>query len=147
QDVILAKSDSQPQFQLGEYCVRRYQDTLYLTPHFADLSSLRLPIHIGETLTLPDHLGTLSLQQQAGQLQVIWSHPQHTFTSRLPLTEDPIEVRFRYSGKVRLSPTSANKDIKKLWQQHAVPVWLRQRIPLIFYADRFKSAVGYFNAI
>ncbi|HDR0611669.1 tRNA lysidine(34) synthetase TilS [Pasteurella multocida] len=147
QDVILAKSDSQPQFQLGEYCVRRYQDTLYLTPHFADLSSLRLPIHIGETLTLPDHLGTLSLQQQAGQLQVIWSHPQHCFTSILPLTEDPIEVRFRYSGKVRLSPTSANKDIKKLWQQHAVPVWLRQRIPLIFYADRFKSAVGYFNAI
>ncbi|MDP9500895.1 tRNA lysidine(34) synthetase TilS [Bisgaard Taxon 45] len=147
QDVIFAKSDSQPQFQLGEHYVRRYQDKLYLTPHFADLSSLRLPIQIGETLTLPDHLGTLTLQQHAEQLHITWAHPQHTLTSLLPLTEERIEVRFRYSGKVRLSPTQANQDIKKLWQQHGVPVWLRQRIPLIFYADEFKSAVGYFNAL
>ncbi|WP_424407984.1 tRNA lysidine(34) synthetase TilS [Pasteurella sp. PK-2025] len=145
QDVVFAKPDGIPQFQLGEHYVRRYQHKLYLTPHFADLSSLRFPLKIGETLHLPDGLGTLSLQQNTQQLQVSWQHAQQLLTHTLPLTAEPIEVRFGYQGKVRLTPTSANKDIKKIWQHYAVPVWLRQRIPLIFYADQLKCAVGYFT--
>ncbi|MWQ39235.1 tRNA lysidine(34) synthetase TilS, partial [Glaesserella parasuis] len=28
--------------------------------------------------------------------------------------------------------------MKKLWQQHNVPYWLRQRTPLIFYGDQLQ---------
>lgn len=34
--------------------------------------------------------------------------------------------------------------MKKCWQDHNVPVWQRTRIPLIFYGNKFKSAVGFF---
>ncbi|MWQ04744.1 tRNA lysidine(34) synthetase TilS [Glaesserella parasuis] len=31
--------------------------------------------------------------------------------------------------------------MKKLWQQHNVPYWLRQRTPLIFYGDELQCVV------
>ena len=33
-DVIQAKADASPQFQLGEHIIRRYQQCLYLTGKF-----------------------------------------------------------------------------------------------------------------
>ena len=43
-DVIQAKADASPQFQLGEHIIRRYQECLYLTGKFADLSQTCLDL-------------------------------------------------------------------------------------------------------
>lgn len=144
QDVIFAKADSNPLFLLGEKVVRRHQQKLYLTPQFSDISTHKINIKIGETVCLPDHLGTLTLTQQTDKLLVQWQN-QQLVTQALPLTNTPIQVRFSYTGKVRLTEKSANKEMKKIWQHFNVPVWQRQRIPLIFYGDKLKSAVGLFE--
>lgn len=34
--------------------------------------------------------------------------------------------------------------MKKLWQEHGIPPWQRERIPLIFYGDRLIAALGVF---
>lgn len=144
QDVIFARSDSNPLFQLGEKVVRRHQQKLYLTPQFTDISAHKVDIKIGETVCLPDNLGTLTLTQQADKLLVQWKNKQ-LMTQKLPFTNSPIQIRFSYSSKIRLTEKSANKEMKKIWQHFNVPVWQRQRIPLIFYGDKLKSAVGLFE--
>lgn len=144
QDVIFARSDSNPLFQLGEKVVRRHQQKLYLTPQFTDISGHKVDIKIGETVCLPDNLGTLTLTQQADKLLVQWKNKQ-LVTQKLPFTNSPIQIRFSYSSKIRLTEKSANKEMKKIWQHFNVPVWQRQRIPLIFYGDKLKSAVGLFE--
>lgn len=144
QDVIFARSDSNPLFQLGEKVVRRHQQKLYLTPQFTDISTHKVDIKIGETVCLPDNLGTLTLTQQADKLLVQWKNKQ-LVTQKLPFTNAPIQIRFSYSSKIRLTEKSANKEMKKIWQHFNVPVWQRQRIPLIFYSDKLKSAVGLFE--
>ncbi|MCK3657369.1 tRNA(Ile)-lysidine synthase [Pasteurellaceae bacterium Pebbles2] len=145
QDVIFARPDATPQYQLGEKMVRRYQQKLYLTPHFQTLDQLCLPIAIGEKIKLPDQLGELELQKNAENLTALWYSEQGIKRADLPLTTAKIQVKFAYSGKVRLSPTDLNRELKKVWQSLQVPTWQRQRIPLIFYGEQLKSAVGFFD--
>ncbi|BBF12094.1 hypothetical protein CHBNV1_06680 [Haemophilus influenzae] len=59
----------------------------------------------------------------------------------------PISIRFGYSGKVKHHPKRPREDIKKIWQELSVPPWERNRIPLIFYGNELKSAVGFFRVL
>ena len=140
QDVIFAKQETNPQFNLGEKVLRRYQTTLYLTPHFADLSNICLEMK-GEYLRLPDNLGELYLQRTEQHFIFSWQNHQVV----LPATALPIQIRFTYSGKIKYHPKRPREDIKKIWQELGVPPWQRNRIPLIFYGDDLQSAVGFFK--
>ncbi|NBI42965.1 tRNA lysidine(34) synthetase TilS [[Haemophilus] felis] len=150
-DVVYARQDSAPQFQLGETVLRRYQNTLYLTPAFLDLRQVKINVPLHRLITLPDNLGTLLItekeQTQHQQLEAIWDRQGGAIHWTLPFTEQPIQVRFHYSGKVRLSATSAKEEMKKIWQQFHVPVWERQRTPLIFFGEKLQAALGYFNVV
>ncbi|WP_040977458.1 tRNA lysidine(34) synthetase TilS [Necropsobacter massiliensis] len=138
-DVISARADRNPQFHWQNQVIRRYRNRLYLTENFADLSKIRLDIQPNQTIALPDNLGTLRLHETQEGLLAQWQH----YHQPLPTTDLPIQIRFAYSGAVR-NKNGVNQDIKKLWQQAEVPVWQRRRIPLIFYGEQFKSAVGFF---
>ncbi len=140
QDVILAEVDRNPQFQLGDKMLRRYQHRLYLTEHFADLRQLSLPVTLNQPITLPDKLGQICLTETPTGVQAMWQD----YIQPLPKPKAPISIRFAYSGKVR-NPNGISQDIKKCWQAHNVPVWQRNRIPLIFYGETFQSAVGFFK--
>ncbi|MBN6710676.1 tRNA lysidine(34) synthetase TilS [Haemophilus haemoglobinophilus] len=140
QNVIQAQEDRNPTFRLGEQVLRRYQKRLYITPTLQDLTHLRLSIKANECINLPDNLGQICLLEQDNYLQVTWQDKQVL----LPLTQEKIGIRFSYSGKVKL-PQGFHQEMKKCWQEHNVPAWQRTRIPLIFYGDTFKSAVGFFD--
>ncbi|QLB12957.1 tRNA(Ile)-lysidine synthase [Bisgaardia hudsonensis] len=140
QDVILSDNSRVPIFQLGNKFIRRYQNYLYLTEKFADLSKLKIDIQKNQSIELPDNLGKFNLLLQKDYLLVQWNEYQ----VKLPFTNLPIQIRFQYSGKVRLK-NGINEDIKKCWQRANVPVWERKRTPLIFYGETFISAVGFFN--
>ncbi|MFU2079721.1 tRNA lysidine(34) synthetase TilS [Avibacterium endocarditidis] len=140
QDVIFAETDRNPQFQLGNKILRRYQQRLYLTEIFADLRALKIPVRLNQQIELPDNLGEIRFTQTQSAIQIQWQGK----TYQLPLTNAPISIRFAYSGKVR-NAQGVHQDIKKLWQAHNVPVWQRTRTPLIFYGEQFQSAVGFFQ--
>ena len=147
-DVIFAKDDAQPQFRLGDNIVRRYQHRLFLTPMFTDISQEYIEAKFNHPFSLPDHLGTLLLQKTTEKMTALWQDENgntHKETLALPLEGTKVWIRFRYSGKVKLTPNDVNKDIKKVWQQLNVAPWQRQRIPLIFYDDKLQSAVGFFT--
>ena len=141
QDVIFARQDANPQFQLGEKIVRRYQYKLYLTDKFADLRNIKIDVTLNQPIELPDNLGNIILTEKDKCIYVQWKDT----ISTLAFTTQPIQIRFAYSGKVKLTQSHVNEDIKKIWQHLAVPPWQRGRIPLIFYGEQFQSAVGFFN--
>lgn len=62
---------------------------------------------------------------------------------KLPITNQPIEIRFTYAGKVR-SKTGINQDIKKCWQQHKIPHGTSTN-SLVFYGNTFIAALGLFE--
>lgn len=147
-DVIFAKVDAQPQFRLDGNIVRRYQNRLFLTRKFNDISQESIEATFDYPISLPDHLGTLLLKKTHEKMTALWQDENgqiHQEVLSLPLAEAKIWIRFRYSGKVKLTPNGVNKDIKKVWQQLNVAPWQRQRIPLIFYGDKLQSAVGFFT--
>ena len=147
-DVIFAKVDAQPQFRLDDNIVRRYQNRLFLTPIFTDISQEYIEATFDHPISLPDHLGTLLLKKTTEKMTALWQDENgntNKETLALPLEGTKVWIRFRYSGKVKLTSNGVNKDIKKVWQQLNVAPWQRQRIPLIFYGEHLKSAVGFFE--
>ena len=139
-DVVFAKEDAIPQFQLVSKVIRRYQDCLYLTKPFSDLTKYTLKLE-KTTLSLPDDLGNLTAQENEHNLIFYWQD----YSVTLEKTDSPIFIRFGYSGKVKHHSKRPREDIKKIWQELGVPVWERNRIPLIFYGNELKSAVGFFR--
>ncbi|WP_233116243.1 tRNA lysidine(34) synthetase TilS [Aggregatibacter actinomycetemcomitans] len=147
-DVIFAKSDAQPQFRLEDKILRRYQNRLFLTPVFTDISPVCLEAQFDDPMNLPDNLGTLSLKKTLEKMTALWrdeNGQEYKETLGLPLAGTKVWIRFGYSGKVKLTQQGVNQDIKKVWQGLNVPPWQRQRIPLIFYGDALQSAVGFFR--
>lgn len=127
--LLSARIDASPQVGWGGWQCRRYQSRLYLIPEMADChSDTRLVIHPSETLSL-DCFGELSFVLVSGQ--------------GFRVNEaQPLEVRFDYAG-VRCRPQGRahSQQLKKLFQEHQVPPWLRERTPLIYQGDALL-AVG-----
>ena len=140
-DVIQAKEDASPQFQLGEHIIRRYQQCLYLTGKFADLSQTCLDMPLNQQIALPDNLGTIYATHNATGILVNWNEKQ----VQLADTQEPIQIRFAYTGKVKRQHNRPAETMKKIWQELGVPPWQRNRIPLIFYGETLQSAVGFFR--
>ncbi|VTX63495.1 tRNA lysidine(34) synthetase TilS [Haemophilus haemolyticus] len=138
-DVVLAREDATPHFLLVNKVIRRYQESLYLTKPFSDLTKCTLKLE-KNTLSLPDDLGNLTVQENENNLIFYWQD----YSVTLEKTDLPISIRFGYSGKVKHHPKRPREDIKKIWQSLDIPPWQRNRIPLIFYGDELKSAVGFF---
>lgn len=143
QDVVLARSDAIPQFRLGNKVLRRFQHHLYLTDIFADTTTFSAKLQNGTKIHLPDNLGELSCWQEQQKFCLHWQQKQ--FYLALPKANQTVSVGFKYSGTVRLTAKSRNKDIKKIWQEYQIPPWQRTRIPLIFYDGQLQSALGVFQ--
>ncbi|MDG6896145.1 tRNA lysidine(34) synthetase TilS [Volucribacter amazonae] len=143
-EVVFAKMDKNPEFRLGQVILRRYQQRLFITPPYQDLSQVKLELRIDTPLSLPDQLGILTLQKKGKKLTALWQTENKNYHSEFYAQGDQFEVTFGYSGKIKLDAKRPNQDIKKVWQQLNVPVWQRSRIPLISEQQQLKSAVGFF---
>lgn len=142
-EVVAAEQDRQPELQLNNRMVRRFQDQLYLTPIYQSLQQQILPLAIGQTLLLPDGLGEISCEQSAQGLLLSWQ--QHQFVVLPPVNFQQMTIRFHYSKRVKIAPQAKHTDIKKVWQKLKVPTWQRTRIPLLFIDEHFYGAIGYFK--
>lgn len=108
-DVIQAKADASPQFQLGEHIIRRYQQCLYLTRKFADLSQTCLDMPLNQQVALPDNLGTIYATHNAAGILVNWNEKQ----VQLADTQEPIQIQFAYTGKVKRQHNRPAETMKK----------------------------------
>jgi tRNA(Ile)-lysidine synthase len=129
-EVIRAREDANPIVSWGNYCVRRYQETLYLldtsqsdeTPIICDWASFPEPIDLGKGFgVIKADLSNEGLVIPPGA---------------------KLQVRFRQGGET-LVWHGQKKSLKKLFQEWKVPTWLRSRIPLLYCDNELAAVVGY----
>ncbi|WP_141671796.1 tRNA lysidine(34) synthetase TilS, partial [Gilliamella sp. Imp1-1] len=121
-----------PKFIFNNQQVRRYQNQLYLLALHQDIEQQILNWDLALPLTLPDNVGELQINYQTD------------LCCRLPQADEKITVRFHAQGKFQIVNRHGSRSIKKLWQEHNIPPWMRTRIPLIYYNEQLICAVGAF---
>jgi len=132
QEVMLSRDDAQPRLQFGQAEVRRYRERLYWLPLYASLREQQLCWNDRrEPLRLPQQLGMLVADDRQSQL-------------RQPASDEQVSVRFHAQGYFHLAGRAGGREIKKLWQELAIPPWQRERIPLIYYNQTLVCAPGLF---
>lgn len=140
QTVALAKEDSNPQFCLNSKQIRRYQNKLYLLPVYQNLQPVCLDWDLERPLILPDNLGqikTLNCTDMSSSANCC----------RRPNIDEKVSIKFTAQGQFSIIGRHGSRQIKKLWQEFAIPPWQRSRIPLIYYNETLIAAVGIFVTI
>ncbi|ADP09881.1 tRNA(Ile)-lysidine synthase [Erwinia sp. Ejp617] len=131
-EVACSRADAEPCLRIGGNEVRRFRDRLYWLPQLLPLGASQLAWPAPwQPLTLPDGLGQLH-QRSPG---IALRYPQPT---------ECVSVRFQAAGAFHIVGRAGSRSLKKLWQEHGIPPWQRERIPLIFYGNRLIAALGVF---
>ena len=131
--MVTAKVCGNPEIQGTDYCIRRYRDKLYcLTSGWKDKAlqeknwptgQKQLKLDDGKVLTLTE--GTQGISK------TIW-------------LESQVTIKFRKgSEKIRLPGRKGHHTLKKLYQEKAIPPWLRHNIPLIYLNDQLAAIADY----
>tara|TARA_R110001592_G_scaffold363371_1_gene685571 strand:- start:189315 stop:190679 length:1365 start_codon:yes stop_codon:yes gene_type:complete len=121
---------SRPRLHCSAYTLQRYRGGIYLLPGTVeDLPATALPVSTGEVVSLPASLGRF------------WLEPAATEGIRLGPT-DQLELAWRQGGeRCRLRGRPGSASLKKLLQEHDIPPWWRDRVPLL-YLEGELLAVG-----
>ena len=129
-EVALARSDAQPEMQLGAMRLRRFEDALYLLPEQpvvveGQLWSWHIEPGVSAELELPG--GTLRAEPQLG--------------AGLALPESGLlQIGLRCGGeRIRLPGQQGSRSLKKLLQQQRIAPWVRQQLPLIYAAEQLLA--------
>lgn len=133
QQLCVARDDATVCVAYAGWQVRRYRGEVYV---------LR---------TLPDLDATLQFAWE-NQLQLSWS-PLNTslnFVTTLgaaisveKLRRAPVTLRLRQGGEALRPQTRASlRSVKNLLQEHHVPPWLRERLPLLYCGDELVCVAG-----
>lgn len=130
EQMISASGDRQPRVTLSDCDVRRYRNEIFLIPAAENHDAARVlewDLSVMDQLELPAGLGTLRREQ-------LQTHPRPA----------RVQVRFRQGGeRAKLPGRAGQRTLKNLFQEWGVPVWLRDRVPLIYRDGQLIEAVGY----
>jgi tRNA(Ile)-lysidine synthase len=134
-EVLGARADASPLVSWSGAEVRRFRDQLWLLPPLPEHDPEQvLRWRTPDRLILPDGLGELRLLNPA----------QHLLSRHC--REGRVTVRFRSTGeRCRRTEAAGSKTLKNLYQERAVPPWLRDRVPLVFLDQELVAVADYSN--
>ena len=155
---ISAQSDKNPCVKINDYCLRRYQQQLYLTDDFANITEWKREINMNagvDTIELPDNLGIVQYdvtQTIAVDLVVNrdtrFNHAQgesQELRIKAPEVGQIVRVCFSHDNPKCLPHfRDKSRALKKVLQEEKIPTWQRQRIPFIYYDETLVAALGLF---
>lgn len=134
-NVLKAKKDAQPIVEWQDMKICRYEDHLYILREWQSLNSQEIIYwhNLREPLNLPARLGYLT---------ATW-----VVTPTFPVLNLPhnaeLQIKFRIGGeRLHIIGRSGSHPLKKLFQEWHIPPWLRDRVPLIYYDDKFIAVPG-----
>ncbi|MDH2924714.1 tRNA(Ile)-lysidine synthase [Nicoletella semolina] len=141
--LIFAAQDKNPQLTLGRWTLRRHHSFIYLTAKIEPLSFLSHPLQAQDTFHLPAQLGYIERNQQ----EITYTFSGKTDRLQLPeaLKQKVVNIRLQQKGKVKCYGRSQREEMKKIWQQHRIPVWERDRTPIVFIDDLFIGILSIRN--
>ncbi|HEY0721407.1 MAG TPA: tRNA lysidine(34) synthetase TilS, partial [Gammaproteobacteria bacterium] len=128
-EVLPAAPDSIPLVQWRGAEVRRYRDDLFVMAPLPPAPVVRIPWDLAEPLLLPPGVGTLTTR-----------HIEGGGLAMERLAGHPVEVRFRTGGELcRPAGRHETHALKKLLQEQGIPPWQRERLPLLFVAEKLAQ--------
>ncbi|RQW63956.1 tRNA lysidine(34) synthetase TilS [Vibrio viridaestus] len=130
-EVALAKADANPQLKLQNNEIRRFNQRLYCTEIYNDISLWTTDVTLNVPVQLPDNLGVLSLVEKSnsGCLSNV-------------ILQQRLRVIFNPEGLKATPLHKHGKKTLKFWfQEYGVPSWLRRRTPILM-AGNDVVAVG-----
>ncbi|XBC39330.1 MAG: tRNA lysidine(34) synthetase TilS [Buchnera aphidicola (Nurudea shiraii)] len=133
-EIILSKINSQAKIQISNYEIKKYQYKLYITHTMPCIKKMILMWYFPwKNLKLPNKLGYIT-QNKYGT------------TLPCPKKNELVNIRFQISGKISIHSNKKAKLIKKMWKENKIASWNRNNIPLLFYNNKFISALGVFTS-
>jgi tRNA(Ile)-lysidine synthase len=133
-ELLCARPDSMPCVKWEDTEIRRYRDEVYLLPTVTDVPS-------GPYIWSLDQ----PLELDGGQLEAGVTIGSGIRVNQVP--DKKVEVRFRTGGEsIRPAGRRETHDLKKLFQESAVPPWMRNRIPLVYIGNELAAVAGYWIA-
>lgn len=128
-----ARDDAAVCIEFGGLQLRRYQDKAYVLCAFGEFD---------QDLVLPWH-GEAELQWPALNRVVAFRRTQGTGINFTKLQRAPVTLRLRSGGEsLRPHMNAATRSLKNLLQEHRIPPWQRERLPLLYCGDELVSVVG-----
>jgi tRNA(Ile)-lysidine synthase len=133
QQLCNAREDAAVCISYGEWQVRRYQGKVY---------ALRALGEFDRSLVLPWH-GEVELDWPALHARLHFKHTKSSGISLAKLQCAPVTLRLRSGGEtLRSQPNAATRTLKNLLQEHHVPPWQRDRLPLLYCGDELVCVPG-----
>lgn len=122
-----------PPYHGGYWEVRRYQGRAY---------ALRALGEFDWDLAMPWQ-GETELDWPALDACLVFERRQGMGISLAKLRHAPVTLRLRQGGEtLRPHPNAATRTLKNLLQEHRIPPWRRDRLPLLYCGDELVCAVG-----
>jgi tRNA(Ile)-lysidine synthase len=156
-----AGSDKNPSVKISNYCLRRYQEKLYLTDNFANISDWEKKFSLTlqhNYIDLPDCLGKIKysvmnnitndmrcVSEANSLLQATKVDVQDAITLQAPKAGQTVSIRFSHDNPTCVPHfRDKSRALKKVLQEAKVPTWQRQRIPFVYYNETLVAALGLF---
>lgn len=128
-----ARKDAAVCTAYGDWEVRRFHGRAYVMRSLGEFD---------RNLILPWH-GEAVLEWPALNTQLQFNLSQGIGISRARLQRGPVTLRLRRGGEfLRPHPNAALRTLKNLFQEHRVPPWRRDRLPLLYCGDELVCASG-----
>ncbi|MBI3479192.1 MAG: tRNA lysidine(34) synthetase TilS [Nitrosomonadales bacterium] len=133
QQLCNARADAIVCIAYGDWQVRRYQGKVHVWHALGDFDpSLMLPWS-GET----------GLHWPALNTRLHFKHTRGAGINLEKLRRGPVTLRLRNGGEaLRPHAHGATRKLKNLLQEHRVPPWLRDRLPLLYCGDELVCVPG-----
>ena len=117
----------------GDWQVHRYQGLVHVQ---------RAPAKLDRNLVLQWH-GEAELGWPAHNARLSFKHTQGDGISLLKLQSAPVTLRLRSGGEtLRPQPKASRRSLKNLLQEHHIPPWSRDRLPLLYCGDELACVPG-----
>jgi tRNA(Ile)-lysidine synthase len=128
-----ARQDAAVNVRLGDHQVRRYRDSVYLLPATAGFDHGFVLPWRGEAILDWPPLAT----------RLHFSHATGKGISMQKLQRAPLTLRLRKGSEtLKPHPAAAKRTLKNLLQQHHIPPWQRERLPLLYCGEELVCVAG-----
>ena len=133
QQLCGARKDAAVCIAYGGWEVRRYQGRAYVQHALGEFDP---------NLILQWH-GEAELDWPALNTRLCFIRAQEMGISLAKLQRAPVTLRLRQGGEaMRPHPNAATRTLKNLLQEHHVPPWQRDRLPLLYCGDELACVPG-----
>ncbi|MBI5890419.1 MAG: nucleoside-diphosphate kinase [Nitrosomonadales bacterium] len=128
-----ARGDAMVCVDFGGWQVRRYQGDIHVFPG---------PGAYDPGTVLP-WTGEATLHWAAMGCDLAFRRDRGQGISLVRLQQAPVTLRLRGGGeKLRPHPHAAARSMKNLLQEHRIPPWQRERLPLLYCGETLAAVVG-----